>query len=194
VATTLIFVRHAVHGLVDSVLCGREPGVHLSDAGRQQAQLLGHQLRLLRPAAVYTSPLERAQETANCIGPATIEEALNEIDFGTWNGCEFAALRNDADWQRWNTERGTARPPGGESMRETQLRTMRWALKASECHPDATIVAVSHCDVIRAMVCAVLGLALDHYARFEVSRASRSTLIVWRCGASVWCLNEAIVA
>jgi broad specificity phosphatase PhoE len=52
VATTLILVRHAVHGLVDRVLCGRSPSVHLSEEGRQQAVLLGQRLRPLRPAAV----------------------------------------------------------------------------------------------------------------------------------------------
>lgn len=191
-ATTLILVRHAVHGLVDRVLCGRSPSVHLSEEGRQQAVLLGQRLRPLRPAAVYSSPLARAQETAVCIGPPTIADSLNEIDFGDWNGCEFSTLRDDLDWRRWNAERGSARPPGGESMREAQVRAMRWALDAAGRHADATIVAVSHCDIIRAMVCAVLGLSLDHYAGFEVSPASCTTITLWRGGASVLRMNEGV--
>ena len=198
-ATTLFLARHAVHGLVDQVLCGRMAGVHLGDAGRHQAALLARKLRSVGLAAVYTSPMERAQETASIIAAGTgcdpvIEKALAEIDFGAWTGHRFEALQHDPDWRLWNAERGTARPPGGEPMAEVQARVMRWADAAAERHPDAAIAAVSHGDVIKAMVAAVLGLPLDHYARFEVSPASLTTIILWPSGgARLLRMNEAPV-
>jgi broad specificity phosphatase PhoE len=193
----LFLARHAVHGLVDQVLCGRMAGVHLGDAGRHQAALLARRLGSVGLAVVYTSPMERAQETASIIAVGAghdpvIEQALVEIDFGAWTGHRFEALRDDPDWRRWNAERGTARPPGGEPMVEVQARVMRWAEAAAERHPGAAIAAVSHGDVIKAMVAAVLGLPLDHYARFEISPASLTTITLWPGGgAKLLRMNEA---
>jgi probable phosphoglycerate mutase len=197
VATTLFLARHAVHGLVDQVLCGRTAGVHLGEAGRHQAAQLARRLGQARLAAVYSSPLERARETAAVVAASVrldpvIEDALTEIDFGAWNGRRFDSLQDDPDWRRWNAERGTARPPGGESMSEVQARSMRWAENASDRHPDEAIAAVSHGDVIKAMVAAVLGLPLDHYARFEIGPASLTTIMLWRGGASLLRMNEAV--
>jgi broad specificity phosphatase PhoE len=197
VATTLYLARHAMHSLVDQVLCGRTAGVHLADAGRQQAAVLARRLGAVGLAAVYSSPLERARETAAIIAAGAghdpvIEDALTEIDFGAWNGRRFDSLQDDPEWRRWNEERGTARPPGGESMGEVQARTMRWAAHVAELHPDAAIAAVSHGDVIKAMIAAILGLPLDHYARFEIGPASPTTIILWPGGARLLRMNEAI--
>jgi probable phosphoglycerate mutase len=161
--------------------------------------MLARRLRPVGLAAVYSSPLERARETASIIGAGAgiepmIEDALTEIDFGEWNGRRFDALQDDLEWRRWNACRGTARPPGGESMSEVQARIMRWAEQAAEQHPDAAVLAVSHGDVIKSMVAAVLGLPLDHYARFEISPASLTTITLWRDGARLLRMNEAVTA
>jgi broad specificity phosphatase PhoE len=197
VATTLFLARHAVHGLVDQVLCGRMAGVHLSNAGRHQANLLARRLGSVGLATVYTSPLERAQETAAIIAAGAardlmIDEALIEIDFGAWTGHRFEVLQDDPDWRRWNAERGTARPPEGELMTEVQARIIGWAEAAAERHPDTAIAAVSHGDVIKAMVAAVLGLPINYYSRFEISPASLTTIILWPGGsAKLLSMNEA---
>jgi broad specificity phosphatase PhoE len=197
VATTLFLARHAVHGLVDQVLCGRMAGVHLGGAGRHQAKLLARKLESVGLAAVYTSPLERAQETAAIIAADAArdlmtDEALIEIDFGAWTGHRFEALQDNPDWLRWNAERGTARPPGGEPMTEVQTRIVGWAEAAAERHQDTAIAAVSHGDVIKAMVASVLGLPIGHYARFEISPASLTTIILWPGGgAKLLSMNEA---
>src|SRR4051812_2330589 len=106
VATRLFLARHAVHGLVDQVLCGRMAGVQLGDEGRQQARRLARRLAPVGLAAVQTSPLERAQESAAIIAAAAgrdpvIDEALIEIDFGAWTGRRFDALRDDPEWRHW---------------------------------------------------------------------------------------------
>jgi broad specificity phosphatase PhoE len=182
---------------VDQVLCGRMAGVQLGDEGRQQARRLARRLAPVGLAAVHTSPLERAQESAAIIAAAAgrdpvIDEALIEIDFGAWTGRRFDALRDDPEWRHWNAERGTARPPGGEPMAEVQARVMRWAEAAAERYPDAAIAAVSHGDVIKALVAGVLGLPLDHYARFEIGPASLTTIILWPGrGARLLRMNEA---
>lgn len=119
---------------------------------------------------------------------------MNEIDFGDWTGRSFASLKDDPYWRRWNTERDTERPPGGESMREAQQRAIHCVERMAEEYPDSAVVAVSHADVIKAVVAGVIGLSLDAHARFEIAPASLTTLLFWRGGAKLLRMNEAVTA
>ncbi len=200
-AATVFLVRHAAHDRVDRVLCGRMPGVGLGEAGRRQAEALAR--RFAAPGsgggvdAVWTSPLQRARETAEPIAArlglrARASDALCEIDFGAWTGRAFDDLRDDPRWRRWNEARGSgARPPGGESMAEAQARAMAEVERARAEHPDGAVALVSHGDVIKAVLAGVLGLSLDAHARFEISPGSVSALAVWDGGGKVLSMNEA---
>ena len=90
--TTILLVRHGLTPSTGKVLPGRSPGLHLTDAGRQQAERTAERIgELKRVDAVYTSPLERARETAAPIGTATglrpkVDRGLLECDFGEWTG------------------------------------------------------------------------------------------------------------
>ena len=193
--TTLLLVRHARHDRVGGVLCGRMEGVHLSPTGHAEAARLAHRLARHAPAAIFTSPQPRARETAEAIAQACgaqpqVAEALDEIDFGEWTGRAFADLDPDPHWQAWNAHRAVMRAPGGEAMHEAQARLMRWIAGLPAAHPHATVVAVSHADVIKAAVLAVLDLTLDAHHRIEVAPASVSTLALWPGGGRVGSLNE----
>ncbi|HEX5775602.1 MAG TPA: histidine phosphatase family protein, partial [Caulobacteraceae bacterium] len=130
--TTVFLVRHAAHDRLGRVLCGRMAGVTLGDEGLAEAERVAGRLAGEGLAAVYASPLERAVATAQPIARAAgvqlrIDEGLNEIDFGDWNGAAFADLEGDERWAAWNRERRTARPPNGESMGEAKARVVGWA-------------------------------------------------------------------
>lgn len=198
-ATTVYLVRHAAHDRVDSVLCGRMPGVGLGEDGRWQAEALARHFGRKAVDAVWTSPVQRARETAEPIAAglgliAWDSDALCEIDFGAWTGRDFAVLRDDPRWRRWNEARGSERPPGGESMAEAQARAMGELERAREEHPDGGVVLVSHGDVIKSMVAGVLGLPLDAHARFDIAPASVSALAVWEGGGKVLRMNETVAA
>ena len=195
-ATTVFLVRHAAHDRVDRVLCGRMPGVGLGEAGRRQAEALARHFTAGGVGAVWTSPLQRARETAEPIAArlglaARTSDALCEIDFGAWTGRSFDELRDEPRWRRWNEERGSERPPGGESMAEAQARAMEEVERARAEHPDGQVVLVSHGDVIKAVLAGALGLSLDAHARFEISPGSVSALAVWDGGRKVLSMNEA---
>ncbi len=195
-ATTVFLVRHAAHDRVDRVLCGRMPGVGLGEAGRRQAEALAQHFAAGGVGAVWTSPLQRARETAEPIAArlglaARTSDALCEIDFGAWTGRSFDELRDEPRWRRWNEERGSERPPGGESMAEVQARAMEEVERARAEHPDGQVVLVSHGDVIKAVLAGALGLSLDAHARFEISPGSVSALAVWDGGRKVLSMNEA---
>jgi probable phosphoglycerate mutase len=105
------------------------PGVRLGPEGRRQSEALAARLSRERIAAIYSSPLERAQETAQPIAAQlgldvkTLDD-VTDIEFGSWSGGTFQSLDQDPRWAVWNTERGIARPPGGESMLEVQCRAV----------------------------------------------------------------------
>ncbi|PAX08628.1 histidine phosphatase family protein [Sphingomonas lenta] len=198
-AATLILVRHAAHVHLNKILSGRTPGVPLSEAGRAQAMRLAAVLAERRPALVQTSPIERAERTAIAIADAArvgIEraDALVEIDFGKWTGTPFEELNGDPDWDYWNAERATARPPSGESMGEAQARIVAHLAAVAAEHDGETVVLVSHADMIRAAVAHVLGLDLGGYSRFDIGPASATTLVWGDWGAKLVALNEGLGA
>ena len=195
---TLIFlVRHAPHPAVGERLCGRSPGHGLGALGQARAARIGAALRAHRPAAVYASPIQRAVETGRavaeaCEAPLKLAEPLTEIDFGRWTGCSFAALEGDPDWAVWNRARASARPPAGESMAEVQARTSAWLEFARARHPGEPIVAVSHADVIKAILAEALDWSLDRHDRLQIDPGSVSRLAVATWGRKVLSINEAI--
>lgn len=167
----------------------------LSEEGIEQAAIVADLLGTIPVAAVYSSPRERAWMTANEIAephelPVATDEALDEIDFGKWAGARFTDLEGDEAWQQWNEERASARCPGGESMAEAIERARTRLESIAGEHGGETVVAVTHCDIIRGLLAHYLGLPLDNVLRFDVDPASISTLELGRWGARVKSINE----
>jgi len=179
--TTIHLIRHASYDLLGRVLAGRTPGHALNEAGRAEAERLAAALAPRPLAAVAASPLQRAQETASIIaaphGLAVLEiPGLNEIDFGTWSGMTFDALHADPGWAEFNTLRATVPIPGGESMLAAQSRAVAAMVALAARFPNAEIAAVSHGDVIKALIAHALGAPLDLFQRIEIAPASRSVI------------------
>lgn len=195
--TTVFLVRHGAHDRLGKTLCGRMDGVNLSEQGRREAEAIARRLAGEELEAVYSSPLERTRETAGPIAVAigasvTLDEDLSEIDFGAWTGKTFEELHDDPAWRVWNQARGIARPPGGESMVEVQARLRRWLSRVRDRHPEGRIAAVTHADVIKALVAYALGFSLDQHGRLEVSPGSVTTLAVGDWGMKVMSVNETV--
>jgi probable phosphomutase (TIGR03848 family) len=191
----LYLVRHAMCDGVGSVIRGRASGASLNDEGREQAALLSDRLRDAPLHAVYSSPLERALETAEAIATPHqltpyIEPGLNEIDFGEWTGRTIEDLQQLPRWRAFNERRSATRIPGGELMLEVQARMIATIDSLRERHPWGTVLAVSHGDVIKAALAHYLRISLDHILCFEVDPASISTLEVTRSGVQVIRLND----
>ena len=196
--TTFFLVRHAAHDRVETVLCGRMPGVRLGDAGKMQAQALAERFASEDDiASIHTSPLERAVETAEPIAArlgriAERSSDIIEIDFGAWSGKSFDMLADDRHWTSWNSSRSTSRPPGGETMLEAQARIVRAMEQLRRLHSGRSVILVSHGDVIKAALLYFLGMPIDSYARLDVSPASISTLAVGDWGSKVLRMNEVL--
>jgi broad specificity phosphatase PhoE len=177
----VLLIRHAHTDALGRSLSGRSVGVPLSTDGRSQAERLGQALACCPLAAIYTSPLDRAVQTAEAIGRyqlmavSQVAELL-EIDFGGWTGKTFVELERDPAWHEFNTRRSTASIPGGEGLADVQARIVAAVSRLGARHPGQTIALVSHADVLRFALLHYAGAPLDDYARFEVAPASVTRL------------------
>ena len=194
--TTFLLIRHAMCDPVGRSIAGRAPGVHLSELGRAQAERLAQRLAAASLDAVYTSPLERARETAEPLArrlglTARVVEALGELDFGGWTGRALAELDARADWRRFNALRSIAGAPGGELMLEVQARVVRALEAMRREHPEGRCAVVSHGDVIRGALAHHAGVPLDLFQRLEVGPASVSVLRVTEAEVVVRAVNLA---
>jgi probable phosphoglycerate mutase len=180
-ATTVLFVRHAHTAALGVWLCGRTACVSLSNAGRAQARRLSKALRSTSLAAIYSSPLERAQATALAIaryhscGVDTCSE-LNEIDFGSWTGKSFAELAADPEWRAFNESRGTAAIPRGEQPGAVQDRIVRTAARLAALHRGHTIALVTHAEIVRFAVLHYRSLPSNLYHSITIEPASVTTV------------------
>jgi probable phosphomutase (TIGR03848 family) len=179
--TTVLLVRHGMTDWIGRGVAGRAPGAHLNPEGRRQADRVCARLALLPVRAIYSSPLERARETAAPLATALgldmrlCEEAI-ELGFGEWTGRRFAELDADAEWRRFNSWRSFTRAPSGELMPEVQTRIVRAIEGIRADHPGEVVALFSHGDVIRAAVAYFAGVPLDLFQRIEIRPASISTL------------------
>jgi len=146
-------------------------------------------------AAVFTSPILRAVQTAEAIlegrsVPMILDAALREMDVGEWDGRKFGELLGSEAWQRFNTFRSGTRAPGGEMMLEVQARAIGFLEHAVHEYRDRAIAVVSHADVIRGAICHYLGIPLDLASRIAIEPASVSTLRLSECGVEVMGVNR----
>src|SRR4029079_19330524 len=142
--TTFLLIRHGINDLVDRAIAGWMPGVHLNQEGRTQAERLAERVGDARIAAIYSSPLERACETAEPIGrrrglPVQICPGVGEIQFGDWTGHSLERLADAPRWRQFNSFRSGTRAPGGELMLEVQARTVAELERLGEQHPEETV-------------------------------------------------------
>lgn len=164
--TRIWLIRHGSHDWLSRVLVGRTRGVHLNELGREEASRVARALAERSIAAIYSSPRERAMETAAplaTIHDLVTEEAadLDEIDFGEWCGLSFEELAKDDRWRQWNTSRGSAEAPGGETMVAVRDRALRFIERAAAMHDGEEIALFSHGDVIRGALTYFLNQPLD---------------------------------
>jgi probable phosphoglycerate mutase len=195
VVTTFLLIRHGSTDLVGKALAGRMPGVSLDANGRNQAQQLATRLIDRQVTVIYSSPLERAVETAEPLAqragiPILIRDGLTEIDFGVWQGKTVTELEDDREWRRFNMLRGSAPAPEGELMLEVQARMARELDDLRRLHPNQTVAVFSHADVIKAALMMYMGMPLDFHLRLEISPASVSVIELAEWGPRIVSVNS----
>jgi probable phosphoglycerate mutase len=195
-STLVLFVRHGQTPSTGQRLPGRAPGLHLSDAGRDQATAAATRVaELKRVDAIYTSPLERARETAAPIATArelkpAVDRGLLECDFGDWTGTELKKLMKLPEWRTVQGYPSGFRFPGGESFVEMQDRMVSAVGQLVARHRGGVVVCVSHADPIKAAVAHALGTHLDLFQRIVISTCSITAVSYGLGGPVVLTVNS----
>jgi len=192
---TVLLVRHGrTAANAGGVLAGWTPGVGLDDTGRAQATALAGRLAVLPVAALVSSPLQRCLETSAEIvavpGPGDaqrpapdVDDRLGECRYGDWTGRTLKELAKDPLWRVVQAHPSAVTFPGeeGEAMLAMQQRAVTAvrehdARVAAAHGDDAVWIAVSHGDVIKAILADALGMHLDAFQRIVVEPASLSAV------------------
>ncbi|HJW90595.1 MAG TPA: histidine phosphatase family protein [Anaerolineales bacterium] len=192
----LLLIRHGENDyLKKGRLPGRLPGIHLNKTGRAQAEALAEKLRGAPVKAIYSSPLERALETAEPIAQALGLEilprpALVDTDVGEWQDRTIKGLRRLKAWRQVQAYPSLVKFPGGEAFRETQQRVVNEIETLRLQHEDKELfICVSHADPIKLAVAFYLGIPFDLFQRLVVSPASITALQLGEDGSRLLTLN-----
>jgi probable phosphomutase (TIGR03848 family) len=194
----LLLIRHGENEYVKTgKLAGRLPGIHLNEKGQKQAQALGEALKDVPIKAVYSSPLERAMETANPIAEShkltIIQDAdLMDTDIGKWQGKSLKMLRLTNAWKIVQSAPSRFRFPEGESFIDAQTRYIDALERIIQKHhkPHDIVAVVFHADPIKLAVSHFLGMPLDHFQRLGCDTGSLTALHVGDASANLIKLNQ----
>jgi probable phosphomutase (TIGR03848 family) len=195
-STLVLLVRHGLTPTTGVKLPGRARSLHLSDDGRRQAEGVAERLEAVtRIGAIYSSPLERARETAAPLARARkmavrVEPGLLELDIGDWTGLSLKQAGHKPEWDTVQRHPSGFRFPRGESFVEMQARITGAIGRIVAKHPGETVVAVSHADPIKAAVAHALGTPLDLFQRIMIAPASISAIVYRRSGLAVLTVNS----
>lgn len=178
--TTVVLVRHGLTRMTGPVLAGWTPDLHLDERGEEQAAAVAERLRPLPLTAVVSSPLDRCLDTAGAIlagrkQELQVDDRLGECRYGDWTGKTLQSLAKDPLWKVVQAHPSAVVFPGpeGEALRDTQARAVNAVRDWNDrLGPDATWLACSHGDVIKAIVADALGLHLDQFQRIAIDPCS----------------------
>lgn len=149
---------------------------------------MGERLAVVPLTAVVSSPLERCRETAKALVAAqaerprvTTERGLLECDYGEWQGRKLSELARLKLWKSVQRHPAGVTFPGGESMADMSARAVAAVRRhdtrvEQSAGPNAVWAAVTHGDLVKAILADALGLHLDQFQRIHVDPASVSVV------------------
>jgi broad specificity phosphatase PhoE len=163
-------VRHGATQLTAENRFSGAVGVDLSEEGRAQVRRLAERLASDHVAAVYTSPLSRAVETAQILatphGLAPIhEDGLREIGHGRWEGLTRREVeeRFPGEYDAWEADPFTFAPVDGETGLEVLARALPVIRRIVLAHEGSTVLVTSHKATLRLVLASLLGMDARGY-------------------------------
>lgn len=178
---TVLLVRHGTTAATGRRLGGWTDAA-LDTGGRDQVAAAAQRLQGLGVTAVYSSPIVRTRETATILARGLglrvrTRKGLGEVEYGDWTDQPLGQLRRRKLWRVIQSTPSRVTFPGGGSIRGAQARAVETLEDLAAQHDDGDrIVAVSHADVIKAVVAHFLGMPLDTFQRLVVAPASVTAL------------------
>jgi len=177
---SIIFLRHGqAKNNTERVLAGRTPGVPLTEEGVDQSEKAAKFLEDMNISAIYSSPIERAKNTAEIVGKhnsidVKIDDRLIEIDMGKFTGRpydEIFSSHGNVFMKFYNGELEIAHN-GVETFVEVKKRILGMADHVIENHPDENVVLVTHMDPIKAMLSTIISLSPENLYELIIANGS----------------------
>ncbi len=187
VPTTIYLIRHGETPLTPERRFSGSDGSNpsLTERGREQARAVGALLATRKPVALYASPLQRTQETAEEIShfvslTPLIDEDWREASFGKWDGLTPLEVEEKYpdEFRRWVAD-ASYRQGGGESYAATSARAGVALLRLADEHPGEKIAVVTHNVVIKGAVCVALSTRIESIFHVDIAPASITTIKIW---------------
>ncbi len=175
--TRIFFVRHGVTDKTGTVLYGRTKGISLNEEGRNQAELMGQYFEPIKIDAVFSSPLERALETAEIIThdrglDINVNEGLSDTDVGSWTNMKMAECNELEQWKNVQATPSQFKFPQGESFVDVFDRMSEAVRFITTNYIGKNIVVTSHRDPIIILLASYLGVHMDSFQRIPCKPAS----------------------
>lgn len=167
--TKIIFVRHGQTSWNDLGMYQGHTDIPLNQIGLEQAAKAGQRLKNEKVAAIYSSDLLRAKQTAEIIArghnlPVIIMPEFREINFGIWEGKTFKDIEElyPEMLKIWKTKPQDLKIPEGETFPEMLKRAWKGLKILLARHKDETVIIVAHGGTIAALLCNILDMSLDN--------------------------------
>ena len=177
---SIIFLRHgkAINN-TERILAGRTPGITLTEKGLDQAQKAAKFLEDMNISAIYSSPIERAKNTAEIVGnhnsvDVRIDDRLIELDMGKFTGMPYEQIfssHGNVFMKFYKGELEIAHN-GVETFADVKKRVLSIVDHVLESHPNENVVLVTHMDPIKAMLSTVMSLSPENLYELIIANAS----------------------
>jgi len=176
----IIFLRHGqAENNIKKILAGRSPGVNLTEVGIQQAEQAGKMLEPLNISAIYSSPIDRALQTAEIVGKQcdleiSIDDRLIELDMGKFTKMPYDEIfaKHGNVFLKFYEGSEEVSENGVETFTKVQKRVLDMADFIINKHKNENVVLVTHMDPIKAMIGKVLKLRPEILFELIIANAS----------------------
>lgn len=161
--------------------CLGRTDVSVSDYGRRQIEKSKEYTHGFDWTKVYSSPMKRCLQTADCLGidrdQILVRENLREMDGGIWDNMTFADIKEKypALYEERGKSLGTFAVEGAESFKEAGER-FYLSMQEIRKETEENLLIIAHAGVIRAFLCAVTGKNYDEVMHFSVPYGSVTIL------------------
>tara|TARA_Y100000590_G_scaffold115951_1_gene132307 strand:- start:49 stop:666 length:618 start_codon:yes stop_codon:yes gene_type:complete len=180
----IILLRHGqAENNTKKILAGRTPGINLTEQGKKQAEQAGEMLKSLNISAIYSSPIDRAMQTAEIVGKhcdiePVPDDRLIELDMGKFTMVPYEEIFKNHGNVFLKFYEGSLEIShnGVETFREVQTRIFDMVDFVKSNHKDENIVLVTHMDPIKAVIGKVLSLKSEVLFSLIIANASLNVI------------------
>ena len=182
--TRVFLLRHGQTAWNAELRLQGQLDVELDAVGQRQVAQLAQALAGEDLAAIYSSDLQRAHDTALALArvtglPVTKDRALRERGFGRLEGLTYAEVEElwPEDALRWRRREPDFGPGGGEPLRVFYERSVAAVTRLSLPHAGQTIAVVAHGGVLDCLYRAASGIELGASRTWQMSNATVNRLL-----------------